>query len=83
MPSFELVLARGPFELADERDLMRRRGIDLVIAKNSGGEATYAKIAAARELGRPVLLLRRPLLPPTETADSIATALAWIDKRSG
>ena len=54
-----------------------------MIAKNSGGEATYGKIAAARELGRPVLLLRRPLLPPTETADSIATALAWINKRSG
>ena len=83
LPSFELVLARGPFELAVERELMRRRGIDVVIAKNSGGEATYAKIAAARELGRPVLLLHRPLLPPTETADSIATALAWIDERSG
>jgi precorrin-6A/cobalt-precorrin-6A reductase len=80
--NFELVLARGPFELADERTLMRRHRIELVIAKNSGGEATYGKIAAARELGLPMLLLRRPPLPPAETADSMATALAWIHGRS-
>lgn len=80
---FELVLGRGPFELSDERELMRHHRIDLVIAKNSGGEATYAKIAAARELGLPVLLLRRPPLPPAETAGSMAAALAWIDERSG
>ncbi len=80
--SFELVLGRGPFELSDERELMGRNRIDLVIAKNSGGEATYAKIAAARALGLPVLLLRRPPLPPAGTAGSIAAALAWVDERS-
>jgi precorrin-6A/cobalt-precorrin-6A reductase len=79
----KIVLGRGPFSLAGEEKLLRQHAIELIIAKNSGGEATYAKIAAARELGRPVLLLRRPLLPPTETADSIATALAWINERSG
>lgn len=81
--NFELVLGRGPFELSDDRELMRQHRIDLVIAKNSGGESTYGKIAAARELGLPVLLLRRPPLPPAETVGSMATALAWIDERSG
>ena len=80
--NFELVLARGPFELSQERALMKRHGIDLVIAKNSGGKATYAKIAAARELGLPVLLLRRPVLAPAETVASIAEAVGWIEARS-
>jgi precorrin-6A/cobalt-precorrin-6A reductase len=81
--NFELLLERGPFELAAERQLMSQLRIDLVIAKNSGGEATYAKIIAARELGLPVLLLRRPLLPPAETADTIAGAVAWVDDKAG
>ena len=35
----------------------------LVVAKNSGGDATYGKIAAARALGLPVIMLKRPALP--------------------
>ncbi len=76
----ELILARGPFELADERSLMQRHGIDLVIAKNSGGDSTHGKIVAARDLGLPVLLLRRPVLPPAETATAIADAIAWVER---
>jgi precorrin-6A/cobalt-precorrin-6A reductase len=76
----ELILARGPFEAAEERTLMERHGIDLVIAKNSGGESTYGKIAAARDLGLPVLLPRRPVLPPAATVTSIADAVAWLER---
>jgi precorrin-6A/cobalt-precorrin-6A reductase len=83
LSNHELVLARGPFTLGDERALMERHRVDLVIAKNSGGEATYAKIAAARELGLPVLLLRRPALPPAETASTIAEAIGWVEASSG
>ena len=77
---YELMLARGPFETADERALMQQHGIDLVIAKNSGGDSTYGKIAAARALGLPVLMLRRPVLPPAKTAGAIADAIAWVDR---
>ena len=80
--NFELILGRGPFALSGERELMGHHRIDLVIAKNSGGVATYAKIAAAGELGLPVLLLRRPQLPPAETADSMPATVSWIDARS-
>jgi len=76
----ELILARGPFDAAEERALMQRHRIDLVIAKNSGGDSTYGKIAAARELGLPVLLLRRPVLPPAATAAGIADAIAWLER---
>ncbi len=81
LPHHEIILGRGPFAQPEELELMRQHRIDLVIAKNSGGEATYGKIAAARSLGIAVMLLRRPPLPPAETVTSIAQAMAWIESQ--
>ena len=61
MPTY--ILARGPFSEADDRALLEAHGIDAIVAKNSGGQATYGKIAAARALGIEVFLIRRPPLP--------------------
>lgn len=57
---YALVIGRGPFSLDLEMALMRRFAIDLVVTKASGGAATEAKLTAARRLGIPVLLVRRP-----------------------
>ncbi|MFC5063303.1 cobalt-precorrin-6A reductase [Actinomycetospora atypica] len=74
-PGAELVLARGPFALDDERALLRRHEVDVVVAKDSGG-ATEAKLTAARELGVPVVLVDRPALPPgVRVVDDVAGAL--------
>lgn len=54
----------GPFSLENERALLERHRIDALVSKNSGGEATSAKLQAARELKIPVYLLERPTLPP-------------------
>jgi len=59
----EVIGARGPFHLEDERALFQRRRIDVLISKNSGSVATEPKLAVARELGVPVLILKRPVLP--------------------
>jgi precorrin-6A/cobalt-precorrin-6A reductase len=58
----EVIGARGPFLIDDERALFERRGIDVLISKNSGSAATEPKLEVARELGMPVLVLRRPVL---------------------
>lgn len=71
--------ARGPFRLEDELALLRDHAIDLLVTKASGGEATYAKIAAARELGLPVIMIRRPPPPPGPVVDTVAAARAWLD----
>jgi precorrin-6A/cobalt-precorrin-6A reductase len=82
LADFEIMLERGPFDETEELQLMRVRHIDLVIAKNSGGDATYGKIAAARELKIPVILQRRPPLPsgyaPSATVETAEAAMAWL-----
>jgi precorrin-6A/cobalt-precorrin-6A reductase len=79
LPSHRLILARGPFRLADEEALMRSEEIEFVVSKNSGGEATYAKIEAARNLGIPVVMMRRPTNPAIAQTTRLEDAMAWID----
>jgi precorrin-6A/cobalt-precorrin-6A reductase len=79
LPHISYVTGRGPFVEADDRALMTARGIEIAVAKNSGGAATYGKIAAARELGVEVIMLRRPPAPEPPIVETIADALAWLD----
>jgi precorrin-6A/cobalt-precorrin-6A reductase len=79
LPSVAYVTARGPFSEADDRALMTAHGIEVVIAKNSGGPAAYGKIAAARALGIEVILVRRSPAPSGPSVESVGAALAWLD----
>lgn len=72
---------RGPFRLEDELALLREHAIDVVVTKASGGEATYPKLAAARQLGLPVIMVRRPPPPEGPVVDSVAATLAWLRHR--
>jgi precorrin-6A/cobalt-precorrin-6A reductase len=74
----DYLVDRGPFSEADDRALMRAHAIDAVIAKNSGGPASYGKIAAARALGIEVIMLRRPVAsdgPAVATVDEVIASL--------
>ena len=75
----EVIGARGPFHLEDERVLFERRQIDVLISKNSGSGATEPKLEVARERGVPVLVLKRPELPVVDreffTVDEMVAAL--------
>lgn len=78
LPKSKLILARGPFSLADEAALMRNEAVEALVTKNSGGRATYAKIEAARALGLEVVIVRRPPAPEVETLHDLDAVLAWI-----
>lgn len=72
----EVIGARGPFHIEDERALFRRRRIDVLISKNSGSVATEPKLEVARELDVPVLILKRPVLPEVDRQFGSLTDLA-------
>ncbi len=73
-----LILARGPFALADELALMQAEKVETLVTKNSGGRATYAKIEAARMLGVEVVIVKRPKPPEAETLYDLDSVIAWV-----
>ena len=79
LPQATYVTARGPFSEADDQALMQAHGVECVIAKNSGGNAAYGKIAAARDLGIEVILVRRPVAPAAPAVETIDGATEWLD----
>jgi precorrin-6A/cobalt-precorrin-6A reductase len=79
VPHATYLTARGPFSQADDRELMTQHQINVVVAKNSGGDATYGKIAAARSLGIGVIMLRRPVLPAVAAVETVQDAVEWLD----
>ena len=83
LPDHHLILGRGPFDLEAERALTKRHRIDALVTKASGGEATYAKITAARLEGVPVVMIRRPPQISGESVASVDQALAWLAARRG
>jgi precorrin-6A/cobalt-precorrin-6A reductase len=79
VPHAIYITARGPFSEADDHALLKRYRIDVLVAKNSGGEGTYGKIAAARALHLPVIMLKRPALPKVASVATVEEVLAWLD----
>lgn len=79
VPDAEYILARGPFAETDERKLLADRRVNAIVAKNSGGAATYGKIAAARQLGIDVIFFQRPEMPDMRSVETIVEAVALAD----
>jgi precorrin-6A/cobalt-precorrin-6A reductase len=79
LPYVAYVTGRGPFKETDDRVLLADSAIDTIIAKNSGGAASYGKIAAARALGIAVIMLRRPPPPDAPAVETVEETIAWLD----
>ncbi|MFB9978408.1 cobalt-precorrin-6A reductase [Mesorhizobium kowhaii] len=80
VPDATYLLARGPFRETEERALLEKHRIDAVVSKNSGGEATYGKIAAARAVGIEVVMVRRPALPDVPSAETVEALAAIVNQ---
>jgi precorrin-6A/cobalt-precorrin-6A reductase len=85
LPGADVIVSRGPFTLEGDRELMRIRGVEILVARNSGGTGARAKIDAARELGLAVIMIARPALPQRPHAENVEEVLAWLghDTRLG
>jgi precorrin-6A/cobalt-precorrin-6A reductase len=83
LPNAIMIEARGPFCAEDDVGLFREHGIEAVLAKNSGADATVSKIEAARTLSLPVIMVSRPFIPVRTTVATADAALLWLDKFHG
>ncbi|MFB9834560.1 precorrin-6A/cobalt-precorrin-6A reductase, partial [Actinoallomurus acaciae] len=79
-PRSTVVLARGPYTVEGELDLMRRHAVDVLVTKDSGGEMTAAKLTAARLLGLPVVMVDRPPMPEAPAVPTVEAAEAWLER---
>jgi precorrin-6A/cobalt-precorrin-6A reductase len=77
-PHTRLILGRPPYRLAEERALLVREGVTALVTKNSGGEATAAKLVAAREVGAEVIMIARPVYGPAVEVGSVADAVMAV-----
>lgn len=81
-PGWTYLEATGPFATEAESKLFLDHGVDCVVAKDSGGAASSGKLAAARALSLPVIMVRRPIATPgLATVADVDAAMAEIERR--
>ncbi len=80
-PDMRFLFSRGPFNMPAETALLAHEKIDVVVSKNSGGAATYAKIDAARALGIPVVMIARPHKPSGHGVQNAEAAVIWLEQQ--
>ena len=78
----DVIVSRGPFTLDGELEMMRVRGINWIVARNSGGGGARAKIDAARRLSLPVIMISRPKLPERLRVESVTDVMQWLSHRT-
>ena len=77
-PNHVIQVSRGPFTTEQDKILLSKHKIDLIVAKNAGGNATYAKIEAARQLGIQIIMIERPVIPDGLIFYSPEEVIQWL-----
>ena len=78
LPNTTVVVARGPFEAAEDEALMRQHSITHIVSKNAGGAGAEAKLIAARALGLPVIMVDRPTVPDRMVFGTVDEVMRWL-----
>ena len=78
-----MITGKGPFSLQDETTLLQQHEISHLVCKNSGGISAYSKLEAARALGLPVIVKRRPPALRSPSVSNVGEAVAWLSAVCG
>ncbi len=78
LPDAAWIVARGPFHFSDDLAMLQEHAITCVVSKNAGGTGAYAKIAAARALSLPVIMVARPRIAPRPVVETVEGVMAWL-----
>lgn len=81
LPDYRLLLERGPFDEESQARLMQAERVEIMVTKNAGGDATYGKVAAARRLGLPVIMVAPPEPVSVTTYHELDDLMADIEAR--
>ena len=74
----KVIVGKPSADWQEEAEVLRNLGITHVVCRNSGGAASYAKVEAARNLGLPVVMIRRAAAPPPPVVAGIDAVMAWL-----
>jgi precorrin-6A/cobalt-precorrin-6A reductase len=69
---------KPPYGIEAERELFEAHGFTHLVTKNSGGDATWAKVAVARERGLHVIMVARPVYGAAREVGSVEDAVARV-----
>lgn len=72
------IVGDAPFSTEEEVALFQDLKIDWLVTRNAGGDAGRTKLDAARELGLPVAMIRRPPKTDGPKLQSAQEALDWV-----
>ncbi|MBB3999653.1 cobalt-precorrin-6A reductase [Aureimonas pseudogalii] len=74
----KLVIGRPGQSVEAEAALLCEHAVTHLVSRNSGGARSHAKIAAARLLGIPVVMIARPPEPAGPLARGVDEVMAWL-----
>ncbi|MBT8412485.1 MAG: precorrin-6A reductase, partial [Octadecabacter sp.] len=77
-PNGRFVVTRGPVTVNDEIDHFDELKVDWIVTRNSGGQGGWPKLEAARAMGLPVAMLRRPRPVEMVKIATVAELLNWV-----
>ena len=80
-PKGQFVHRPARISIVAEKAGLRAYGVTWLVARNTGGSWTMPVIEAARQLGLPVGMIRRPLQPEVSRISTVAEALGWVRRQ--
>jgi len=81
-PQIRYHFAQDGFDMASERALFERLGVEALLARDLGGRRGAGKVRAAEALGLPIYMVARPALDGSIAEDEAALR-AWMAEGRG